>query len=136
MNDFDVEIEVPVYLTEAKGKVMSCLENLFELSDVRIMKEKHTKYTTLLVKGSKEVLIPFKQKLHKQRMQELVEDFLRRNKAGNKSYLLLNKQAAYVDTINLLSSSTESSLGPLTITITWQKEGDFSSVIEWLRETS
>lgn len=51
------------------------------------------------------------------------------NRSNNKTWFLLNKQAAYSDVIAIVESSVESSLGPIMVTITSR---DLDRVLEWL----
>lgn len=58
-------------------------------------------------------------------LRRLFED----NRSNNKTWFLLNKQAAYSGVIAIVESSVESSLGPIMVTIT---SGDLDRVLEWL----
>jgi uncharacterized protein len=51
------------------------------------------------------------------------------NRSNNKTWFLLNKQAAYSGVIAIVESSVESSLGPIMVTITSK---DLDRVLEWL----
>jgi len=51
------------------------------------------------------------------------------NRSNNKTWFLLNKQAAYSGVIAIVESSVESSLGPIMVTITSR---DLDRVLEWL----
>ena len=51
------------------------------------------------------------------------------NRSINKTWFLLNKQAAYSGVIAIVESSVESSLGPIMVTITSR---DLDRVLEWL----
>lgn len=51
------------------------------------------------------------------------------NRINNKTWFLLNKQAAYSGVIAIVESSVESSLGPIKVTITSK---DLDRVLEWL----
>ena len=51
------------------------------------------------------------------------------NRSTNKTWFLLNKQAAYSGVIAIVESSVESSLGPIMVTITSR---DLDRVLEWL----
>ncbi len=51
------------------------------------------------------------------------------NRSNNKTWFLLNKQAAYSGVIVIVESSVESSLGPIMVTITSR---DLDRVLEWL----
>ena len=51
------------------------------------------------------------------------------NRSNNKTWFLLNKQAAYSGIIAIVESSVESSLGPIMVTITSR---DLDRVLEWL----
>jgi uncharacterized protein len=51
------------------------------------------------------------------------------NRSKNKTWFLLNKQAAYSGVIAIVESSVESSLGPIMVTITSK---DLDRVLEWL----
>jgi uncharacterized protein len=51
------------------------------------------------------------------------------NRSKNKTWFLLNKQAAYSGVIAIVESSVESSLGPIMVTITSR---DLDRVLEWL----
>ena len=55
------------------------------------------------------------------------------NRSNNKTWFLLNKQAAYSGVIAIVESSVESSLGPIMITITSR---DLDRVLEWLVPTN
>jgi uncharacterized protein len=55
------------------------------------------------------------------------------NRSTNKTWFLLNKQAAYSGVIAIVESSVESSLGPIMITITSR---DLDRVLEWLVPTN
>lgn len=58
-------------------------------------------------------------------LRRLSED----NRSNNKTWFLLNKQAAYSGVIAIVESSVESSLGPIRVTITSK---DLDRVLEWL----
>jgi predicted RNA binding protein with dsRBD fold (UPF0201 family) len=51
------------------------------------------------------------------------------NRSNNKTWFLLNKQAAYCGVIAIIESNLESSLGPIVVTITSR---DLDRVLEWL----
>jgi predicted RNA binding protein with dsRBD fold (UPF0201 family) len=51
------------------------------------------------------------------------------NRSNNKTWFLLNKQAAYSGVIAIVESSVESSLGPIMVTISSR---DLDRVLEWL----
>ena len=51
------------------------------------------------------------------------------NRSNDKTWFLLNKQAAYSGVIAIVESSVESSLGPIMVTITSR---DLDRVLEWL----
>jgi uncharacterized protein len=51
------------------------------------------------------------------------------NRSNNKTWFLLNKQAAYSGVIAIVESSVESSLGPIMVTITSK---DLDRILEWL----
>ncbi len=58
-------------------------------------------------------------------LRRLFED----NRSNDKTWFLLNKQAAYSGVIAIVESSVESSLGPIMVTITSR---DLDRVLEWL----
>jgi uncharacterized protein len=51
------------------------------------------------------------------------------NRSGNSTWFLLNKQAAYCGVIAVVENWTESSLGPIKVTI---KSSDLDRVLTWL----
>jgi uncharacterized protein len=51
------------------------------------------------------------------------------NRSSNKTWFLLNKQAAYSAVVAIVESSVESSLGPIIVTITSR---DLDRVLKWL----
>ncbi len=51
------------------------------------------------------------------------------NRSGNKTWFLLNKQAAYSGVVAIIENNDESSLGPIRVTITSR---ELDRVLEWL----
>ncbi|MEP6575584.1 MAG: hypothetical protein ABJB85_04070 [Nitrososphaerota archaeon] len=62
-------------------------------------------------------------------LRRLFED----NRSNDKTWFLLNKQAAYSGVIAIVESSVESALGPIMVTITSR---DLDRVLEWLVPTN
>lgn len=131
MNDIKVQVKFRIYLTEKKD-LLYRLEDLFNLQAAEIQKNEKKLYTIVTAQGSKELLHQIKKRIREMSLQERVEALFRENRRGKKSQILLDKQAAYVGAVGLISSRNESSLGPLILEVAWETEDEFDAFLGWL----
>lgn len=130
-----VKINAEIYPTESDEKVLTALRNI-------INSHRDMTYRTVIKNEKKEIIIEgglhlldnLKRKISLKQIQPLIRIILFKNKRNSSSYILFNKQAAYVNRIVVCESPHESPLGPIKVEIIGEEEEDLDLAIYWLTE--
>ena len=126
-------ISADVHPTEDEKKVLKAIQNLFNVQLAPI-KNRVKKNSTiqLFFEGDESLLNKFKVKIRQKGSQEILKILLERNKVLNTTYILLNKQAAFVGQISFCENYDESPLGSIKIEIECDNEDKLETIIAWL----
>ncbi|MHA1589988.1 MAG: RNA-binding domain-containing protein [Candidatus Njordarchaeales archaeon] len=132
-----MSIKIKIYCTinptEDEEKVMKALNNIANLEKAVIIdKRQEDSFIKVSIEGKLDILTKFKRKITHRRLADLIRVMLKKNRVGRRTYLLLNKQVAFVGKISLCETRSESPLGPITIEIIGDKEDEIDSAIAWL----
>jgi len=130
-----VRISSKIHPTESKEKVLSAIKNIISPEKIeKITEETETTDWEIVIEGHIGILGEFKRKIAIRKIRDLVRQFLYRNRVGNRTCILLNKQAAFAKNVNLCENRNDSPLGPITIEILGDNEEDIEIAIAWLTE--
>ncbi len=130
-----VKVTATINPTEDEEKVLKAIKNLVnqdKIGKMNIIKNREKQ--EILIEGNLDLLFPLKNKIALRRIQPQARLLLIKNKRDNSSYLLLNKQVAYVNNVSLCESRYESPLGPITIEIICDDSEELDLAIMWLTE--
>ena len=119
----NLSIESEINQSEEINKVKQAITNLINI-ELKHEKEKITGSS----KNYKDLLIIYENLRVKQNIA-VARRILRKNIINNSTHILYNKQAAYVKSLVICENSNESSLGPITITIT---SDNILNFIDWI----
>lgn len=122
-----VRVEAILNPSEDPRKVSQALINVVgqQFSDrVRVGDYK----VTLEAEGLDALSVMYRQ-VRSRRTMAVLRRLLRRNKSGSKSWVYLNRQAAYSGVIVFAESEEETPLGPILLEI---ESNDIDRLIEWL----
>ena len=119
----NLSIESEINQSEEINKVKQAITNLINI-ELKHEKEKITGSS----KNYKDLLIIYENLRVKQNIA-VARRILRKNIRNNSTHILYNKQAAYVKSLVICENSNESSLGPITITIT---SDNILNFIDWI----
>ena len=119
----NLSIESEINQSEEINKVKQAITNLINVE----LKHENGKITGSS-KNYKDLLIIYENLRVKQNIA-VARRILRKNIINNSTHILYNKQAAYVKSLVICENSNESSLGPITITIT---SDNILNFIDWI----
>ncbi|MGQ4893058.1 MAG: RNA-binding domain-containing protein [Candidatus Njordarchaeia archaeon] len=127
-----VNIVTRVYPTENKDKVLRAIKNIanIELGTLQIFSGKS--YNIIKISGDNKLLGRFRSKIFRRGIGEVIKIFAGKNTRENKTYLFLNKQAAYAGVVNLVENPDESPLGSIKIEIEANNDHELSNFITYL----
>jgi len=121
-----VAVETIINPSEEPSKVIKCLINIVNGGSPEINEEGNlAMVNTEGLHALHHIRVGVKSRFSAGVLRRLFEY----NRSNNKTWFLLNKQAAYSGIIAIVESSVESSLGPIMVTITSR---DLDRVLEWL----
>ncbi len=128
MNIPDFNCKIDLYCTinpsEDQTKVEQAISNI--LPDVEIqINDDSLKATS----QNLETLSNIFEVIHSRKIQRVYRRFLNNNLRNDSTWLYLNKQAAFSNTISLCDEAEESPLGPIKIVLTSKNIED---IINWL----
>ena len=86
-------------------------------------------YRVVLEAEGLEALAVIYRQVRSRRTMAVLRRLLRKNKNDNRSWVYLNKQAAYTGTIVFAESEEESPLGPILLEV---ESNDIDRLIDWL----
>jgi len=119
----NLSIESEINQSEEINKVKQAITNLINVE----LKHENGKITGSS-KNYKDLLIIYENLRVKQNIA-VARRILRKNIIKDSTHILYNKQAAYVKSLVICENSNESSLGPITITIT---SDNILNFIDWI----
>ena len=119
----NLSIESKINQSEEINKVKQAITNLINVE----LKHENGKITGSS-KNYKDLLIIYENLRVKQNIA-VARRILRKNIIKDSTHILYNKQAAYVKSLVICENSNESSLGPITITIT---SDNILNFIDWI----
>ena len=119
----NLSIESEINQSEEINKVKQAITNLINVE----LKHENGKITGSS-KNYKDLLIIYENLRVKQNIA-VARRILRNNIIKDSTHILYNKQAAYVKSLVICENSNESSLGPITITIT---SDNILNFIDWI----
>lgn len=109
LNDFNFEVKIssPIYPTEGKETLISCLSNIFPKTNWEIKENEVT--------GESKYLTRFKSILEDMQIRDTARDHMRKRVSGGSCAFTLSKQATCNAKINF--SEQEQPLGPVEVEI-------------------
>jgi len=117
--------------TEDTNRVQEAIENLFGSIPFKIF-ERDDLLEIISTELTTSNLVHIRQIIHDKRIIDAVRARLNRNRDDLHSYILLDKQAAFVGKLRLLDNENENPpLGPIEIDFTFLTESDFEEFLEW-----
>ena len=124
----DLNCKIDVYCiinpSEDQTKVEQAISNI--LPDIEIqINEDSLKATS----QNLETLSNIFEVIHTRKIQRVYRRFLNNNLCNDSTWLYLNKQAAFSNTVSLCDEAEESPLGPIKIVLTSKNIED---IIDWL----
>ncbi len=116
--------------TESREKVEKALKNIVSKGKIRCFRKGDVDVLEIEGYGEESLETIF----YKIRQKKIVDSFrklLRRNRGGNETVIMLNKQSAYVGVITVCETEKESPLGPVFLQIKSQNQ-KIEEIIDWL----
>ncbi|MHA1616894.1 MAG: RNA-binding domain-containing protein [Candidatus Njordarchaeales archaeon] len=127
-----VRLQCTVNPTENEEKVLRALKNISDFEENVNMKRKSREYfVDIVIEGDLSILRKLRNKI-KGRSRDLARMLLFKNRVGKRTYLLINKQVAYVGKISFCETRNESPLGPIVIEIIGDSEDEIDSMVAWI----
>ncbi len=123
-----ITVKALLYPTEDEEKVLSAVRNIVSLEKLSKVFEGDETYL-VGVGDDSTVLRPLYYRVREKRILDAVRKTLKRNRHGNKTFLFLHKQAAYVGAVSLTDDWDESPLGSIYVEI---ESEEIDRVIDWL----
>ena len=120
-----VSAEAIVNPSESQAKVMTALSNIVKDAETSFADENRV-YLKASGVGCLETV---RQQLRERQVRGVARRLLLDNRSEDTTWIYLNKQAAFIGKVALCDESTESPLGPITLTIT---SPDLDALIDWL----
>ena len=123
-SDFELKIEASVKPSESPDKVTVAVANMIDCSP-------EFRYGSIIVGRSYNTgsLRTIYDQVRSRSAMAVLRRVLLYNRAGNTTYFLLNKQAAFAGTVVVIDNHQESPLGPIRVTIDCP---EMDSLIDWL----
>jgi hypothetical protein len=121
-----VTVEAQVRPSESQGKVELALRNVLGPVQPSIIKREGS--VSMRAEGE-EALAKLYQQVRSRQVMAAARRLLMQNSSGNRTWVYLNKQAAYVGVIAFCEEPGESPLGPILLTL---EATDLPSLLDWL----
>lgn len=119
-------LEATISLSEDPSKVAMALKKI--VGEVEAATSSDPRSASL-VTGDQRALVRLRDQLRDRHVRSAARKQLLANQAGDKTKIMLNRQAASVGTIAICGSPEESPLGPVYLTLESEKLTD---VIDWV----
>ncbi len=125
-------IHCPVYSTESKERVLEAILNLFP-NVVLTEETRRTPNEMIGIVESREGFVWMRKMIHEERVIDAVRSMILAGWDGNTAHISMDKQAAYVGRIRLVSADEMTPpLGSISVNLQFQEERDFESFLAWL----
>jgi len=128
-DDVRVRVEAGLNPSEDPSKVLSAAMNVLGGRRAGDVLERLEGRVLVVEASGIRALFALRDQARYRRTMAALRRLLLENRIGNRTYVYLNRQAAYIGRISFVEEEEESPLGPIVLRI---ESDDLDSVIEWL----
>ncbi|MGL4670089.1 MAG: RNA-binding domain-containing protein [Methanobacteriaceae archaeon] len=123
--DLTIEVLSKINPTEDEENVLKAMKNIFPFNG-----ETKVEDDLIIITGKKDLLINLKDLIEEENLELIARKLIQYNKSDNVASFKLNKQAAFVDKLNFIST-THSDLGEIEVFIYFNKNSIFELFLDW-----
>ncbi|MGL6298541.1 MAG: RNA-binding domain-containing protein [Methanobacteriaceae archaeon] len=130
--DLTVEVICTINPTEEKENVLKAMRNIFPYNGNSEIEDE-----LAIISGEQDLLINLKDLIEEMDLELIARKLIQYNKTDNVASFRLNKQAAFVDTLNFVPTATRSDLGEIEVFVYFNEDSSlndgnvFESFLEW-----